>query len=280
MADEQIWRTGDLVLVFQERIRPLAIEIERYYGPVKEELEQAFGWSFKTQPTVILMSSQDDFRKIVPNPLFVAVALPSRNTIIIDTSRSQSAPHTLRIILTHELAHLLLHQHIDRHRLPRWFDEGVCQWFTGGVAEVLLDPYRPMLGKALGSGEHIPLAQLNQRFPSDQRKLMLAYEQSRDIVTLIANRFGAESLIGVLNRLKAGNTIDESLRAQLGIDLEELEALWLSKLTGGVVWWGRLANHSTAILFAFAAVMTVAAFVLRRIRRRKTFGDEEDDDEY
>ena len=63
-----------------------------------------------------------------------------------------------------------------------------------------------LLAVAGGSGDRIDLADLTHRFPSEPRQLMLAYEQSRDIVTLIANRYGPESIIGILNRLRAGET--------------------------------------------------------------------------
>jgi hypothetical protein len=205
----------------------------------------------------------------------VAVAIPSKDTIIIDISRVQTAPHNLRITLTHELAHLLLHRHIDGGRLPRWLEEGVCQWFTGGVAEVMLDRYRPMLGKALGSGEYIALAKLTRRFPSEPRQLMLAYEQSRDIVTLISNRFGPERVFGILDRLRAGDSVDAAIRSQLGITLTELEKIWLNQLAGGAVWWSRLAAHLYSILFFLAAVLTVAGFFIRRLRRRNQREEDE-----
>jgi hypothetical protein len=174
----------------------------------------------------------------------------------------------LRLTLTHELAHLLLHEHIDSERLPRWLDEGVCQWFTGGAAEIMIDRHRPMLGKALGSGERIDLADLVHRFPSDPRQLMLAYEQSRDIVTLISNRYGAESILGILERLRAGNPVEDAIHSELGITQAELEHLWQRQLTDSAVWWGRLASHLYSLLFFSAAVLTIVGFAVRRIRRK------------
>ena len=274
----QVWRNADLTIVFDPRIESFAIDTNRFYPSVKQDLEEGFGWPLEVRPTVILIRTREEFQRIVPGPLFVAVAVPSQNTIIIDTSRVRTAPHTLRITLAHELAHLLLHQHIGSGRLPRWLDEGVCQWFTGGVAEVMLDRYRPMLGKALGSGEHIALAELTHGFPSEPRQLMLAYEQSRDIVTLIANRYGPEHIFGILDRLRAGDSVESSFQLQIGISLTELEKLWRRQLSDSAVWWGRLATHLYSILFFLAAVLTVAGFVVRRIRRKSIPGDEDDED--
>ena len=275
IESRQVWDTGEMILVFDLRIQPLADEVHRHYPSVKQELELTFGWPLKYKPTVILIPDKGEFQRIVPNPLFIAVAIPSQNTIVIDTSRIQTPPHNLRITLAHELAHLLLHQHIQSVHLPRWLDEGVCQWFTGGVAEILFDRDRPMLGRALGSGEIIGLSEISRRFPSEPRSLMLAYEQSRDIVTLIANRYGGENLIGILNRLRAGDNIGNSIQAQLGISQEELEKFWQRKLTGGVIWWGRVATHLYSILFFLAALLTVAGFWVRRLRRKKMPEDDE-----
>ena len=276
----EVWRSRDLILIFDKRLESYATDIKRHFPLAKQELEEGFGWVLEVRPTVILIRTREEFQRIVPGPLFVAIAIPHHNTIVIDTSRVQTAPHTLKITFTHELAHLLLHQYIDNERLPRWLDEGICQWFTGGAAEVILDRHRPMLGKALGSGEHIPLSDLTHRFPSDPRQLMLAYEQSRDIVTMIANQYGPENILGILDRLRAGESVESSIELQLGITLSELEKLWQNHLRDTAVWWGRLANHIYSILFFLAAVLTVAGVVIRRMRRKRQFEDEDEDGDF
>lgn len=277
-AQRQQWDNEEVTLVFDQRIRSIALEVNQYYPGVKQELEQVFGWTLRVKPTVVLIAARSDFQRLVPNPLFVAVALPSQNAIVIDTSRTRSAPLDLRVILAHEMAHLLLHQYIERSRLPRWLDEGVCQWFTGGVTEILIDPHRSVLGEALGSGEYIALADITSRFPSDPRKLMLAYEQSRDIVTMIANRFGSEKLLGILHRLHNGESIEAGVRSELGVTLEDLEKTWQRKLTGGVMWWGRLAANLYGILFFLAALLAVAGFAVQMYRRKKRFREEDEED--
>jgi len=267
-GSRQVWRTGDLTLIFDRRIEALATEIHRFYPDMRRELEEGFGWILGVKPTIVLVSTREEFQRIARGPLFVAVAVPSRNTIIVDISRFRTELLGLRLTLTHELAHLLLHEHIDSERLPRWLDEGVCQWFTGGAAEIMIDRHRPMLGKALGSGERIDLADLVHRFPSDPRQLMLAYEQSRDIVTLISNRYGAESILGILERLRAGNPVEDAIHSELGITQAELEYLWQRQLADSAVWWGRLASHLYSLLFFSAAVLTIVGFAVRRIRRK------------
>jgi hypothetical protein len=273
-----VWQNAELTIVFDPGIESFASETNRLYPSVKRELEEGFGWLLGVRPTVVLIRTREKFQRIVPGPLFVAVAVPSQNTIVIDTSRVQTAPHTLRITLAHEMAHLMLHHHIGSGRLPRWLDEGVCQWFTGGVAEIMINRYRPMLGKALGSGEYIPLADLTHRFPSDPRQLMLAYEQSRDIVTLIANRYGPEHIFGILDSLRAGHSVETSFQSQLGISVTELEKIWRRQLSDSAIWWGRLASHLYSILFFLAAVLTVTGFVVRRIRRKSLMEEEDDED--
>jgi hypothetical protein len=276
-GNRQVWRTAELTLIFDRRGESLAAEVQRFFPDVKRELEEGFGWVLGVKPTIVLIPTREDFQRIVPGPLFVAVAVPARNTIIVDTSRFRTAPLNLRMTVTHELAHLLLHEHIDGDRLPRWLDEGVCQWFTGGVAEIMIDRQRPMLGKALGSGERIDLADLTHRFPSEPRQLMLAYEQSRDIVTLIANRYGPVSIIGILNRLRAGDPVEAAIFSELGITQAELEHLWQRQLTDSAVWWGRLATHLYSILFFIAAVLTIVGFAVRRIRRKQRLEDDDSD---
>jgi hypothetical protein len=149
ISGRRLWQTGEMTLVFDRRIQPLADEVNRYFPLVKQELEQTFGWALEIPPTVVLIADKNDFQRIVADPLFVAVAIPTRNTIVIDISRAQTEPRSLRIILAHELTHLLLHQHIRGARLPRWLDEGVCQWFTYSQLGITLEELQKLWQKKL-----------------------------------------------------------------------------------------------------------------------------------
>ena len=109
---------------------------------------------------------------------------------------------------------------------------------------------------------------------------MLAYEQSRDIVTMIANQYGPEKILGILDRLRAGESVETSIKSQLGLTLTELEELWQRQLKDSAVWWGRLANHLYGILFFLAAVLTVAGVAIRRLRRKGYLEDEDDEADF
>jgi hypothetical protein len=49
-------------------------------------------------------------------------------------------PFTLTVTLKHELCHLFLHYLIGGGELPRWFNEGIAQWTSGGIAELMFSP--------------------------------------------------------------------------------------------------------------------------------------------
>ena len=89
------------------------------------------------------------------DPLVVAFAVPQRNLIVIDYSKMITHPLSLETTLKHELCHILLHEHIKTEILPRWLDEGLCQWASGGIGEIIMDQKRSRLNRAAFSREFI-----------------------------------------------------------------------------------------------------------------------------
>ncbi|MFQ5543878.1 MAG: peptidase MA family metallohydrolase, partial [Nitrospiria bacterium] len=140
--------------------------------------------------------------------LVVAFALPQKNIIVIDTSKMTTHPFSLAITLKHELAHLLLHHQIESKKLPKWFDEGIAQWVSGGIAEILMRRDDRILRKASLSGKLIPLDELTRIFPQEEIRLLLAYEESKNFIEYIEQEFGVNGLRQVLTHLKDGENIE------------------------------------------------------------------------
>ena len=268
----------EVIVRFQEPLGNAAQEIAQIYLPTKKSLEKKLGWKLGTRPTIFLMKDSNMFQKATGSNLIAAFAVPRKNLIVIDYPRMKIYPFTLGSTLKHELCHLLLHHHIKADLLPKWLDEGVAQWVSDGMAEVMIDRKHSVLNEAILSGRHLPLRLLSDSFPEEKTFLLLAYEESKSFVEYIRDNYGDQGIQKILKNLKNGDSINEAIHQTLTISFEELEQKWLKSLKRKVTWFSYLSSNLYEILFFIAALITIIGFIKILIKKR-SYKDETWDDE-
>ena len=278
-AGNEIMQNEDIAVVYEPPLQAAADEVLRLYPTLRQELQAILGWRLAYRPRVILIKTNQQFQEITRNSPIVAFASPQKDLIVINHSRMSTRPFNLRITLKHEMCHLLLHEHIESDNLPRWFDEGVCQWASDGIGELLMDNSWSGLDAAVLSGQTFRLSQLENRFPSGKSALMLAYEQSKSIVVYIDRQYGKDALLDIIGDLKNGASIESAIFQNLSLTLSELEEDWLSEIESTPPWLVFLANNVYGVLFFLAAVLLVVGFIRAVIRRKKYVRDEDDEDD-
>ncbi len=242
-------------------------EVLRLYPTVQSDLRSLIPWPVEFSPTFVLLK-EGQLEKMAGTELVAALAIPERDLILLDLSKMYKHAFVLETTMKHELCHLLLHHHIRKTELPRWLDEGVCQWVTNGMAEIVVDRKVSFLNEAVLSGRVLSLRELSEHFPGGDRSLILAYEQSQSVVTYISQRYGTDKLLQVLNRLRDGVPLPEAVSETLGIAIPELEGSWQRSLKKEQTWLLYVSVHLYEILFFAAALLTMAG-AYRLIRRRK-----------
>ena len=277
-AQQTALRARNIVVIYDPTLESAAREIVRIYPELKLELEELFEWGLGIKPQVLLVRDTQAFQKITHSDLIVAFAVPEERLIVIDYSRMTIHPFTLSITLKHELCHLLLHHHISRENLPKWLDEGICQWVSDGIGELFVSQNLSGLDAAVMSGSIIPLKELTNYFPRDKASLTLAYEQSKSVIGYIERQYGTGAILNLLDHLKNGDTVEEAVGGSLGISFERLEKQWLDHLESTPRWIVLLASNIYSILFFLAAVLTFFGFV-KLLRRRKRVYEEWDEEE-
>ena len=268
-----------VIVLYDSPLEAAAHEVAEIYPSVNKDLQDIFGWELMGRPRVVLINSDERFRKMVRNDIFVAFAIPGENLVVIDYSKMNISPFTLYITLKHELCHLLLHQHIGSANLPKWLDEGVCQWASDGIAEILMNKGQSVFRTSLVAGNLFSFASLADRFPADKRSLVLAYEQSKNLVDYIVKKYGKGRLLDILYHLKNGEHADRAVLKSLNVTLTILEEDWRRHLKGKTYWLALLANNIYAIVFFLAAVMAVLGFIKLKLRKRAYLDEFEDEDE-
>ena len=265
-----------IIVTFDPPLRRAAEEVEEIYPMIKSELENTFGWKIDFRPTVVITKDKGAFQRTGSSPLIVAYAVPRKNLVVIDYSKMHTHPFTVGITLKHELSHLLLHHHIQGNNLPKWLDEGLAQWASGGIAEILTGKKQAALHRAALSDRLIRLSDLSRTFPKDEKGLLLAYEESKSVVEYIHGKFGSQGILTVLRHLKAGKEIDFAVRKGLSISLDELELNWHRKIKKRMTWLTYISNNLYTFLFFATGLVTIYGFI-RLLQKKRAYKDEDDE---
>lgn len=277
-AQPLVLQTDEIAVIYEPPLDHAAGEIARVYPALRQSLEELFGWRFDIRPQIVLVAANRNFRQLSRDEHIVAYAVPDKNLIVIDYSKMNIQPFTLNTTLKHELCHLMLHRHIADRNLPRWLDEGVCQWVSDGIGEILINKDWSGLDAAVMAGRIIPFKRLSESFPRDQQSLILAYEQSKSVVNYLDRQFGTRAILEILDSLKSGRTLETALMNRLGISPAQLEGAWLDHLASTPRWLVFLANHLYGSLFFLAAVLTMFGYVRHRRRRKKIYEQWEEEE--
>jgi hypothetical protein len=272
-AENKVLQTEEVVVIFEEHQAGAAEEVAKVYPSVKSELAENLEWKVDFMPTVLLDRGGETIKRNTGSDIFVAYAVPQRNLIVLDTSRVYAKPFSLESTLKHELCHLLIHRNIER--LPRWLDEGVCQWASGGIAEFMTEDGKRALQNATVSGRLIGIREL-VRFPPED--IILAYEESKSIVEYIESEFGKRGILQILAYLKEGYSLDDSIQKGLAVTTSELDEKWQAYLKKRRGWFSYLSRNLYGILFFIAALATVYGF-MRMLKKKKEHIDEPEDED-
>ena len=277
LAQPLVLQNDDIIVAYETSLEGVAVEVLRLYPDLKQELEKKFAWSLDFRPQVVLVKNTQTFRRLSRSELFVAFAVPEKKLIVIDYSRMNLHPFSLRITFKHELCHLLLHRHISDQSLAKWLEEGICQWASDGIGEIFLDKNWSGLDAAIMADRVLQFRRLTKKFPRDKPSLILAYEQSKSMVNYIDRQYGKRGILDLLGLLKKGESTDAATVKSLGISTDELEKNWLSHLESTPRWLIYLADNLYGILFFMAALLTILGFI-RRVMRRKVWESEREEE--
>ena len=275
-AEVEEYHSAEVTVRYEVPLKSAARRTASEYSKNRNEVEAKLGWRLLGKPLVVLTGDSSAVQEIARNELVTAFAMPEKNLIVIDYSKMDRTPFDLRDTFRHELTHLLLHQNIESSILPKWLDEGVAQWASGGMADIMRAGEKALLQKALLSNHMIPLSDISRTFPDSPDMLMLAYEESRSFIEFIVHRCGEEKLRLILLDLADRKTIDQAFYENCGGRLDMLEQLWKKSLHRDYTWISYAADNIYWLLFFLAAFITIAAWWIAK-RRRKNYRDEKDE---
>jgi hypothetical protein len=266
---------NDVIILFDSDLQSVAVETASFYPGIKSELEKTIGWKVDFRPEIVLVKDHGTFQAMAGSPLIIGYALPDKNVIVIDYSRMQADSFALESTVKHELCHLLLHRYIKDEKLPRWLDEGVAQWASGGIADIIMEKRSP-LDRAVLQNRVFGLRYLADGFPADDEGLRLAYAESKSFVEFLTAGKGVQGLLAFLERLRTGDTIDTAMDKAFSATFEGLEQEWHESLEKKGLWIALLINNLTEIIFFLSALVLIYGFFREWRRKKRRYEEGED----
>ncbi len=277
-SSDRVMEDKNVGIVFPPNLEGMAEEVAEIVPLIKEELQRILGWELHGKPVIVLVEESRRFRQMVENPLTVAFADPERNLVVVDCSRTNNHPLSLRSVVKHELCHLYIHQYAGR-QIPRWFDEGIAQWASDGISDIVQDHKRSFLNRAAFTGNLLPLSSLSRDFPVRDSDFILAYEESKDFIVYMVHLYGKKKVLGILDYIKEGEDPETAVYSSLAVPLEVLEKDWRDSLESKTNWLAHLSSYLYEFLFAFGAMITVFAFIRIIIKKRRYLREIDEDDQ-
>lgn len=252
----------------------------QWYQIVNTAIERAetraqgvFGSYTLAKYSVFLVDSEEEFASFVGDGFpdwGGAVAIPSRNTIVLKSPAMSATDKPLDQLAAHEYAHLLIHHFTTRARSstgsmpvaqppPRWLDEGLAmylssEWSAGDFLTI---------SKAQLTGGFVPLASYDSLNLFGQGRAQVAYAQSYLAVKYLIDYYGAATLVDLLSELRSGKTESQALEKVLALDQAGFETELFGYMYEQFTLFGVLMG-STIFWLALAALVVIGAFQARK----------------
>ena len=206
-------------------------------------------------------------RRIGPNvPDWAVAVVRDDDVLVFRLDRIGRNPaDSLALVLKHEVVHQVLN-HMGPHKLPRWFEEGLCVYFAGVP---FLDADYSVERLAAGGG--LPSLQETERgFFGGRATAARSYKVSHSAVTYFLERFAVPNLQRLVRLVGGGKSFESSFVDVTGDTLDEFEARWRKEVTPRLPFllFVLLENFHLTLL-VIGALIVVVGYIRWRLRRER-----------
>ena len=245
------------------RIEPLIAEADQ----VRQELAARLGQPVLRNVRVDIARTPGEMETLAPAgapyPAYAeGVAYSGIGLVLLTLNPRYSnanSNYDIKQVFRHELAHLALHDAVGERDVPRWFNEGFAVLASGESSFERMW----VLWSATLADQLIPLVDVERSFPSDENKASIAYAEAVDVVRFLVRREEAHRFRALIQGLRDGQDLDNSMRQAYAVDLKTLEHEWREDVAKRYTFW--------PVLFSGTAVwgLVLGLFVIGWRKRRK-----------
>ena len=162
-------------------------------------------------------------------------------TVVAMDSPSGRTPGSFHWASTmwHELSHVYVLT-ATKHRVPRWFTEGMAVYEETAAAPDWGDRLDPQAINAIETKKLLPVAELDRGFirPTYPSQVIVSYFQAGRICSYISEKWGYNKLLDMMHGYAALKTTPEVIQENLGMSPEAFDTqflAWLDKQTKNTV---------------------------------------------
>lgn len=217
----------------------LARAVENAALSAREQLKDRLGITMDARVMILIApGGKKEFQAAQPGETpvpewAIGTAYPKNRTIILRRPDNLDFRYEdLRGVVAHEYVHVAVHDFIGDLPVPRWLDEGLASWVAGERTFTA----STTLGIAALSGNIIHLRELADSWPQSRSQADLAYAESADFVSWLETEYGRGSVGAILRLYRKSGNLDAALDEITSHRLDELEAIWLSRVKRRYVW--------------------------------------------
>jgi tetratricopeptide (TPR) repeat protein len=129
----------------------------------------------------------------------------------------------------HEMSHVYVLA-ATKHRVPRWFTEGMAVHEETAVSPEWGDRLDPMVLNAIKDKKLLPIAELDRGFirPSYGGQVIVSYYQAGRICDYINQKWGWDKLLAMMHDFANSDSTPDVVRKELGISPEEFDKEFLA----------------------------------------------------
>ncbi len=212
----------------------LAPYFEREVERALDTYEKKYGFRLPGPVQVEVYNNHADFEvRTLGVPGLGALGVTFGLSVAMDSpSARQPGAFHWASTLWHELSHVFVIT-ATRHRVPRWFTEGLSVHEETAANPEWGDRLTPDIIAAIRKGELLPVEELDQGFqrPRTPGQVTLSYFQAGRICDYIARRWGWPKILEMIRAFEKPASTGDVIARVLGVPAREFDAQFLAWLT-------------------------------------------------
>jgi tetratricopeptide (TPR) repeat protein len=220
-------KSGDTILKLDRKeAEPLRPYFEAELRRCMRTYERKYGFKLSRPVQVEVYPNHEDFAvRTLGMPGLGALGVTFGYVVAMDSpsSRKPGSFHWAST-LWHEMSHVYVLA-ATKHRVPRWFTEGVAVHEETAISPDWGDRLDPIIIAAIRDKKLLPVAQLDRGFirPTYPSQVIVSYFQAGRLCDYIAKTWGEKKLVEMIHSFAELKSTEETVRQALGIEPEELD---------------------------------------------------------
>lgn len=227
--DWQVLRTDHFDIYYYSEMKDLAERGAKFAEDSYRHLEELFNHNISRRVPLVFYSSHLHFEQTNITPGFIPEGVGGffefvKGRVVIPYDGSmQRFQHVIR----HELVHVFMHSKINRalvdHRMsqdrlpPLWFVEGLAEfWSTAWDAQAEM-----VMRDAVLNNYVVSLSEMDRIYGS-----FLMYKEGQHILQYIAEKFGPEKILLLMENFWKSGTFSEVMKLTIGKTYKEFDEKW------------------------------------------------------